>query len=102
VEGHAFSSRQVGDYQITALCDGTMTVGFELLRVSMRLPPGKYRAATALRRLPRLLSVVISFAGTGALSWWMPEPVAEITPGERYRQPCARPASRLRISTLFF
>ncbi|ELY4803427.1 MBL fold metallo-hydrolase [Cronobacter malonaticus] len=31
MEGHAFSSRQVGDYQITALCYGTMTVGFELL-----------------------------------------------------------------------
>ncbi|ELY4675284.1 MBL fold metallo-hydrolase [Cronobacter turicensis] len=31
MEGHAFSSRQVGDYQVTALFDGTMAVGFELL-----------------------------------------------------------------------
>ncbi|MDI7660315.1 MBL fold metallo-hydrolase [Cronobacter universalis] len=31
MEGHTFASRQVGDYQVTALFDGAMAVGFELL-----------------------------------------------------------------------
>ncbi len=99
MEGHTFSSRQVGDYQVTALFDGAMAVGFELLAGIDAAAAGKIQSSHGVTPPATIDISGYLIRGHGRVMLVDAGTAAGITPGEDYRLPCARPASRLRIST---